>query len=100
MVVETKPGRIEAVVLVPGGVAVPGGSGPAPELTDEKRKAIDAMVKGANATLGTSQRIVAWRPWPSADFPRTHTLKVKRDQVRALVAADAALPVSDGSATG
>jgi long-chain acyl-CoA synthetase len=100
VVVETKPGRIEAIVLVPGGVSVPGGSTPAPELTDEKRRAVDTIVKAANATLGTSQRIVAWRPWPEADFPRTHTFKVKRDRVRALVAADAALPVTEGAAAG
>ena len=39
---------------------------------------IDAAVKAANATLGPNQRIAGWRLWPEEDFPRTHTLKVKR----------------------
>ena len=46
--------------------------------------AIDAAVKAANATLGPNQRIAGWRLWPEEDFPRTHTLKVKRDPVRAV----------------
>ena len=55
-------------------------------------------MKAANATLGPAQRIAAWRVWPDADFPRTHTFKVKRYQVRAAVAAEAALPVREGGA--
>jgi long-chain acyl-CoA synthetase len=53
---------------------------------------MDAAVKAANAALGPNQRIAAWRLWPEDDFPRTHTLKVKRIQVRAWVAADTPLP--------
>ena len=44
---------------------------------------IDAAVREANARLGPQQRIAAWRLWPEDDFPRTHTLKVRRDPVRA-----------------
>jgi len=44
-----------------------------------------------------NQRIAAWRLWPDEDFPRTHTLKVKRDPVRRWAAGDAPLPVSDRS---
>jgi long-chain acyl-CoA synthetase len=69
---ETAPGRIEAIVVRPKG-------------TDEDafRAAMDAAVKQANANLGPNQRIAGWRIWPEDDFPRTHTLKVKRDPIRA-----------------
>jgi long-chain acyl-CoA synthetase len=93
VVLETKPGRIEAIVLAPG-------SGPirqAGEALDfdpadppaELRASIDGFVKAANATLGPNQRINGWRLWPESDFPRTHTLKVKRDLVRAWAVQDA-----------
>jgi len=91
VVLETRPGRIEAIVLgsaagQPGSVA-----DAAPEAIRER---VDAAVKAANVTLGPNQRIAGWRLWPEDDFPRTHTLKVKRAQVRAWVAADAPLPVA------
>jgi long-chain acyl-CoA synthetase len=97
VVMETKPGRIEAILLSPAGgpIRQPGEAlgfdpaAPPPEL----RAAIDAGVKAANATLGPSQRIVGWRLWHESDFPRTHTLKVKRDLVRAWAAVEAPLPV-------
>ncbi len=86
VVVETEPGRIEAVVLTP---------------TDEDpaafRARIATAVKTANASLGPNQRIAGWRAWPGEDFPRTHTLKVKRDPVRRWAASDAPLPVVGGS---
>src|SRR4051794_17993422 len=66
VVIETDPGRIEAVILG----------------AEDQRAAIDAAVKAANAVLGPNQRIAAWRRWPEEDFPRTHTLKVRRDPVR------------------
>src|SRR6185436_793347 len=80
----TQPGRIAAVVL-------PGSPEPDPA---ELRPRIDAAVKAANATLGPNQRIAGWRLWPEEDFPRTHTLKIKRGQVRAWIAADTPLPVA------
>ena len=84
VVVETQPGRIEAIVL--GAVAE----------TDPAtlRATVDAAVKAANGTLGPNQRIAGWRLWPEEDFPRTHTLKVKRAPIRAWVAADTPLPVT------
>lgn len=93
VVLETKPGRIEAVVLRPGSHAAPGGSATAgtsgaPEEPAEVRAAIDAAVKAANQTLGVNQRIAAWRLWPTADFPRTHTYKIRRDEVRAWAAIE------------
>src|SRR3954471_17714922 len=87
--VETRPGRIEAIVLAPAGSDA-GVNG----ATDALRSQIDATVKAANASLGPNQRIAAWRLWPEPDFPRTHTLKVKRDQVRSWANGDAPLPVA------
>ncbi len=91
VVIETQPGRIEAVVL--GSAA---GAPGAVEAADpvELRGRLDTAVKAANATLGPNQRIAGWRLWPEEDFPRTHTLKIKRGQVRAWVAADNPLPVA------
>jgi long-chain acyl-CoA synthetase len=74
IVVETQPGRIEAVILLSGaGVRDAAAAKPV----------VDAAVKAANATLGPQQRIAAWRLWPEDDFPRTHTLKIRRDPIRA-----------------
>ena len=84
VVVETSPGRIEAVVL---------------EVADEEpavgRARVDAAIRAANATLGPNQRVAGWRSWPADDFPRTHTLKIRRDPVRHWAASDAPLPVTD-----
>jgi long-chain acyl-CoA synthetase len=102
VVVETRPGRIEAIVLAPGTAVLPrGGDMPGQGVEsfhrdpDELRAEIDAQVKAANATLAANQRVVAWRLWPDADFPRTHTLKVKRDRIRAWAAVEQPLPVGD-----
>ena len=95
VVMETAPGRIEAIVLAPDEPLMPRpGAAPeprqrSPEESAKIRSEIDAAVKTANARLGMHQRIVAWRLWPEPDFPRTHTLKVKRPLVAAWVAADA-----------
>jgi long-chain acyl-CoA synthetase len=102
VVVETAPGRIEAIVLAPGAARIPqGGDVPSAAPAGLKdpaalRASVDDAVKRANATLGMSQRVQGWRLWPEDDFPRTHTLKVKRDQVRAWAVADAPLPVTQG----
>ena len=90
--VETRPGRIEVVVLAPGTHADPRDQratsaieGATPE---DLRREIEAAVKAANASLGPNQRIAGWRLWPEADFPRTHTFKVKRDRVRTWATID------------
>ena len=87
VVLETSPGRIEAVIL------------PADPKEDPAaaQARIGSAVKAANTTLGPNQRVAAWRVWHGEDFPRTHTLKVKRDQVRKWAVVETALPVSDGS---
>ena len=96
---ETRPGRIEVVVLAPAGrapadgAATPDPSGTAaPGADDPLRREIAAAVKEANRSLGANQRIEGWRLWPEADFPRTHTFKIRRDQVRAWAAVEAQLP--------
>jgi long-chain acyl-CoA synthetase len=97
VVVETQPGRIEAVVLGSAAGEAPTGAGSGATAAAEPaalRARVDAAVKAANATLGPNQRIAGWRLWPEDDFPRTHTLKIKRAQVRTWVAADTALPVA------
>jgi long-chain acyl-CoA synthetase len=85
VVVETRPGRIEAVVLPPLG----------PADLAAVRRATGAAVKAANARLAQHQRVAAFRLWPEDDFPRTHTLKVKRDVVRRWAALDEPLPVRE-----
>jgi long-chain acyl-CoA synthetase len=99
---ESRPGRIEVVVLAPGTHGDPRDARAASSLEsappDELRGKIEAAVKAANASLGPNQRIAGWRVWPEADFPRTHTFKVKRDRVRTWVAVDAPLPVSGDGA--
>ena len=112
VVLETAPGRIEAVVLPGEGPAAPRpadaqhetagtevAAGEAPTVSPGESARIEASIKEANRALGISQRVEGWRIWPEADFPRTHTLKVKRDLVRAWVDADSPLKVREGDRT-
>jgi long-chain acyl-CoA synthetase len=46
-------------------------------LIDDASQA-DAVVRDANAQLGAHQQIRGVTLWPDEDFPRTHTLKVKK----------------------
>ena len=90
--VETRPGRIEAVVL---GASTEAGAGTAAAATSDPvalRARVDAAVKAANATLGPNQRVAGWRLWPEDDFPRTHTLKIKRGPIQAWAAVEAGAP--------
>jgi long-chain acyl-CoA synthetase len=103
---ETQPGRIEAIVLAPASPARPPSGGTAVPATGafteganlgRIRAEVDAAVKAANATLAVHSRIVAWRFWPEVDFPRTHTMKVKRNEIRAWASVAAPLPVTEVS---
>jgi long-chain acyl-CoA synthetase len=90
VVLEARPGRIEAILLAPSDSPIRQ-AGAALEFDPsappaELRATIDAAVRAANARLGPNQHVAGWRLWPEADFPRTHTLKIKRDLVRAWVA--------------
>jgi long-chain acyl-CoA synthetase len=78
VVLETRPGRLEAVLLSPDA-----------ESPAELKTRLNAAVRTANASLAPHQRLSGWRLWPERDFPRTHTLKVKRDPVREWVAREA-----------
>jgi len=89
VVIESRPGRIEAVVLPPTDT-----DGATPEAI---RASIQAGVKAANATLAAHQRVAGFRIWPEDDLPRTHTLKVKRDVVRRWAAVEEPLPVREGA---
>jgi long-chain acyl-CoA synthetase len=107
VVLETEPGRIEAVVLAPGagGPSLPAGgtavraAGAFTDGTDvaRLRGEVEAAVRAANATLAVHSRIAAWRFWPETDFPRTHTMKVKRNEVRLWATVAAPLPVTETS---
>ena len=65
---------------------------------EEEPGIAQAAVKAANATLDDRQQVLNWSTWPEEDFPRTHTLKVKRnlvlDQVRNQGPAEAAPPAA------
>ena len=106
VVLETEPGRIEAIVLAPATTqrvedgAAQGAAAGAFDLgsdLDRVRAEVDAAVRAANATLTVHARIAAWRFWPDLDFPRTLTQKVRRNQVRAWAAVAAPLPVTGDS---
>jgi long-chain acyl-CoA synthetase len=102
VVLETSPGRIEAIVMPPGTLpALGGGRGGQAERTAEEdalvRAEIERLIKAANADLSMHQRIDGWRLWPEPDFPRTHTLKVQRDAIREWAAADIPLVVREGA---
>jgi long-chain acyl-CoA synthetase len=94
VVVETSPGRIEAILLDPRRASAPGAE--VTKSADDPRPGLDRAVKAANAMLGPNQRISGWRLWPGDDFPRTHTLKVRRDEVRRWAIVEAPLPVQEG----
>ena len=100
VVLESRPGRIEAILLSPSGGPVRQANQPLdfdPANPPAVMKAqLDGLIRAANATLGPNQRIAGWRLWPESDFPRTHTLKVKRDLVRAWATVESPLPVATG----
>ena len=98
VVVETAPGRIEAVVLPPGSVPILRAEQQAEndrEVDEALRAEIEARVRATNADLSTHQRVAGWRLWPERDFPRTHTLKIRRNEVRAWAGDDVALQVRE-----
>jgi long-chain acyl-CoA synthetase len=100
IVFETAPGRIEAVVLPPGSQPIISGAQAAAHAVDDSalagvRAEVERIVKATNQDLAVHQRIDAWRLWPEPDFPRTHTLKIRRDAVCEWAAADAPLPVRE-----
>ncbi len=66
--------RVHAVLLLDGA-----------ETADPKLA--EAIVRDANGHLGAHQQIRGHSVWPDDDFPRTHTLKVRKHEVIARLAA-------------
>ncbi len=71
-------GIAEAVVL-----AIPSQYGPQVHAAVICDAAADlaALVAQANAKLASHQQVRSWERWTEADFPRTHTAKIKRAEV-------------------
>ncbi len=65
---EPTPGRLVAAIV------------PADASADEAD--LNAAVRLANRTLAPHQKLSNWCRWPDEDFPRTHTLKVRRGPVK------------------
>jgi long-chain acyl-CoA synthetase len=101
VVIETKPGRLEAIVLSPDAppIITPNSPALAPPKNDAEvaalRARIEPMIRAANSRLSQHQRIDDFRIWPEADFPRTHTLKIKRSEVQKWAGAQAPLAIVD-----
>lgn len=51
---------------------------------DAKNKP-EEIIKHVNSTLEPNQQILDFSVWPDKDFPRLHTLKIDRNQVRDLI---------------
>lgn len=60
---------------------------------DSAEATLAAAVRDANGRLASHQKIRAWRRWPEEDFPRTHTLKIRRAPVRDWFVAAMQYPV-------
>ena len=52
-------------------------------LLDPEAPVPDVIIRRANEHLAPHQRIRGVTVWPDPDFPRTHTLKVKKHEVLA-----------------
>jgi long-chain acyl-CoA synthetase len=77
-----QPGVADAVVL--GLVKGPDVRLHAVVVESEPGSAL-AAVRLANEQLDARQQVLGWTVWPDLDFPRTHTLKVRRPLVEAYV---------------
>jgi len=85
-VLKSMPGVVDAVVLglpTEKGAQVQAIVIPGPEGIDT-----ELAVRNTNARLAPHQYIKGITIWPEKDFPRTHTLKVKKHEVLARLLAD------------
>jgi len=55
-------------------------------LVDDPGKA-KAIVQQVNKQLASHQQVKGFTVWPHEDFPRTHTMKVKRQDILTLLPA-------------
>ncbi|MBD3267924.1 AMP-binding protein [bacterium] len=51
----------------------------------EEGSNLDECVREANRQLSPEQKIQSYNLWPEADFPKTSTLKIKKNEVRKIV---------------
>lgn len=72
------PGLVDCVV-----VGIPSTRGPEIHAVMILQPGINPAecLREANSVLGSHQRIRSFTVWPEADFPRTHTAKIKRHEV-------------------
>ncbi|MCK5646929.1 MAG: AMP-binding protein, partial [Anaerolineales bacterium] len=54
----------------------------------ETTETIEKTIRTANACLAPHQQIHGYTIWPEEDFPRTHTLKVKRYKLQEAISAE------------
>jgi long-chain acyl-CoA synthetase len=81
-VLNSQPGVVASVV-----VGIEGDSGPEPAAALILRPDSDAgaVAAQANRTLAAYQQIRRWIEWPDVDFPRTHTLKIRKNMVAEVI---------------
>lgn len=79
LVLKSIPGLVDAVVV--GLPSERGAQVHAVIIPDPEGVNADSVVKQANARLAPHQYIRGITVWPDKDFPRTHTLKVKKHEV-------------------
>jgi long-chain acyl-CoA synthetase len=84
-VLRTLPGVKEAVVV--GLPTERGHQVHAVLLLDSPTADAAAIVRQANDRMAPHQRITGWTVWTEQDFPRTHTLKIKKPLVLEAVQA-------------
>lgn len=81
VVYESEPGRI-AVAYRPGAAfGVPAGDDALGVSVEAEASNVGAAVRAANGRLAAHQRVTGHAAFPDADFPRTHTRKVRRTAV-------------------
>ena len=79
-VLTAQPGVKDAVVV---GVERNGRTVVHAVILEAVRGAAGEAVRAANRRLDARQQILEYSVWPEEDFPRTHTMKVKRDAILA-----------------
>lgn len=52
------------------------------EADSERKKRLDTIIREANQKLANHQQVLEWTVWPESDFPRTTTMKIKRNEVK------------------